>query len=389
MAQAARPLPSFTDFPASIADLTAPWLESVFRAHGLDARVASIEAKQVGTGQVGGSYRITVSYDGDPGEAPPTVVAKLVSEDPDSRKTGFATRTYEREEYFYRHLSGRLRTKGMRIAKCWAAEHAPEREAALLLLEDLAPANAGDQLAGCDPGRAELALREAAKLHAEFWASEELPKLGGFLGMPGNPQAAAGLAQVYQGSWWPGFVERYKPRMTPHILALGSRLARSLRGWLLLRARPPLTLAHSDLRIDNLMFPPAGNPGGDYCCVVDWQTLQVGQGAVDVGYFLGGSLLPEDRRKHARRLVEVWRGELLANGVKDCTAEQAWDGFRQGFFASMVMAVAAGMTVGRTDRGDEMFWAMFARAAEAAIETGAEELLPAEEGAEAGQVPAP
>ena len=45
------------------------------------------------------------------------------------------------------------------------ASAGPGRAEGVLVLEDLAPAEQGDQIAGCTVGQAELAVDEAARLH--------------------------------------------------------------------------------------------------------------------------------------------------------------------------------------------------------------------------------
>ena len=51
--------------------------------------------------------------------------------------------------------------------------------------------------------------------------------------------------------------------------------------------------------------------GGPPVTVVDWQTAAVGVGPSDVAYFVGAGLLPDDRRRHERALVERYCREAL------------------------------------------------------------------------------
>lgn len=48
----------------------------------------------------------------------------------------------------------------------------PSAHEYILLMEDLAEANVGDQLAGCTHDEAELAIRSVASLHAHYWGCE-------------------------------------------------------------------------------------------------------------------------------------------------------------------------------------------------------------------------
>jgi hypothetical protein len=95
--------------------------------------------------------------------------------------------------------------------------------------------------------------------------------------------------------------------------------------------------------------------------VVDWQTVGVGPGALDVSYFLGAGLSVEDRRAHEEDLVLGYHEALLGLGVEGFDRERCWKDYRAFAFAGFHMAVLASMVVERTDRGDEMFLAMAGR----------------------------
>jgi hypothetical protein len=44
----------------------------------------------------------------------------------------------------------------------------------------------------------------------------------------------------------------------------------------------------------------------------------------DVGYFLAGTLSPEDQRAHNKELMFYYRKQLLANGAPAPSAEELW-----------------------------------------------------------------
>jgi hypothetical protein len=70
--------------------------------------------KAIGTGQVGATYRITLNFAGDPHGFPPTIVAKLPSNDELSRTTGKSHLTYLRESRFYQTFRGQKADGGAR-----------------------------------------------------------------------------------------------------------------------------------------------------------------------------------------------------------------------------------------------------------------------------------
>ncbi len=360
-------LPSFANFPATPEAMTEQWLTEVLCANGVDTRVASLTRERIGTGQIGQNVRLTLTHEpGAPDDAPTSLVAKFVSPDPTSRGTGLALGIYAKEALFYRHFAPRLLGR-MRVARCWAAEFDAAREATLLLMEDLAPAVQGDQMRGCTVPEVELAIVQLAALHATFWQDESLRSTEG-LSDPKDPMRVAFVQQLMT-MYWPAFIDRYQDRLRADQIALGDALVPLLDRWILERTGP-ITLVHADYRADNLMLAPG------FSSAVDWQTVAIGYGGEDLGYFLGASLPVELRREHEQRLVGLYHHAITDRGVNDYTFDQVWNSYRHGQFAGFVTAVISSMITERTDRGDEMFWTMADRHLTTAIDTNAAELLP-------------
>ncbi len=367
-------VPFFADYPATPEDLTPQWLTKVLQANGVDAQVRSFAVARIGTGQIGQNVRISLMFDDEAStnvQRPPTLVAKFVSPDPTSRATGIALGNYEREVQFYRDLAPLLAPTDLRIARCWAAEFTAERESTVLVLDDLAPAEPGDQIKGCSVDDARIAVRQAAIFHATFWESPHLAKTP-WLKDPQDAERAAQLKMLL-GMFWPGFVDRYRDRLRPEAEAVGDHIVATADQWILARTGP-FTLTHGDYRLDNVMFETKGTVRSSVA--VDWQTPAIGIGGIDIGYFIGAGLLQDDRRTYELELVKLWHNELLNLGVRNFSIDQAWDDYRHGQFSGIIIAVVASMITERTDRGDEMFWAMAGRHFEAALETNAAELLP-------------
>jgi aminoglycoside/choline kinase family phosphotransferase len=360
----------FPDFPATPEELTPAWLTSVCRAHGLHIEVDTLTHHRIGTGQIGQNHRYAITYT-DPegasqGGAPTSLVGKFVSPDPTSRTTGLMMGIYAKEATFYQQLAPSLAGR-MRVPRCWVSEFDVDREATLVLMEDLAPAVQGDQMEACSVGTAELAVQELAALHSTFWEHDVLTGIAE-LGDPTDPMRAMILKHL-MNEHWPAFIDRYRTELTDDMIAVGNQLTACIDQWVLGRTGP-LTLTHNDYRADNLMITAA------WTAAVDWQTVSVGWAGTDLGYFLGASLLPDDRRANQERLIDQWHQRLVENGVTNYSRAAAWDDYRHGQFAGFVTAVVSSMITQRTDRGDAMFWAMAGRHLETALETNAAQLLP-------------
>lgn len=351
-----------TDAPVLRApeDLTTGWLEQVLDA----GPITSFTATAIGTGQMSQSHRVELVYADGASAGPASVVVKTASQDEGSRAAGVGLGAYEREVRFYRELAPRL---GGPLADCLAAIHDPEEGWFTLVLEDVAPAHQGDQIAGCGLGEARLAMRELARVHAPVFADSELgatPWLNQEM-----PLSQALLTQLL-----PAFLERYGDRVAPEHREVCERFVASLDGWVADR-RPPLGLVHGDFRLDNMLFGDAGAPRP--LTVVDWQTVGWGPAMTDVSYFLGAGLPVAERRAHEEALVRLYHEELRAHGVAGFPWELCWEEYRRRCFLGILMVVAPAMLVERTPRGDEMFMTLLARYAQQALDLGALDLLPA------------
>lgn len=349
--------------------VTGEWLTSVLAHTGLlgGAQVVGLEQEDIGTGQVGANVRYRLRYDSPHTAAPATIVGKFAARDEASRAAGIATLTYETEVAFYRDLAA---TVDISRPTCYFASIEPGTADVVLLLEDMAPAEQGDQIAGCGLAQAELAVDEAARLHGPRWGDATLLDHDW---LAFGVEAGPGIADLYTWAWGQ-FVERYEATLAPGAREVGEQLREGVHHWL--QHRPPaLTLVHGDYRLDNMLFGPRVVPASRPLTVVDWQTVRLGCGTLDVAYFLGAGLDVATRRAHEHALVARYHRALEAYGVPDYPFEACWEDYRRFSYSGYLMAVVASVLVGRTDRGDDMFMAMANRHAAQITDLAAHELL--------------
>ena len=344
-------------FIARPDQVTPDWLTTVLRAAGAtdEGTVLDVHATPVGTGQVGECVRFGLTWD-DADAGPATVLGKFPSDDETSRATATAVRTYEVETRFYQQLRSRVDIAAPvpHYAQIDMATHD-----FAIVMNDLAPAEQGDQIAGCTPDEAAIAVEEVAKLHAPLWGDSTLAGLEWM--NRSSPEGLRGIVDMV----WPGFLERYAGRLDPEVEAAGSSLVERLEAYLSWRPEQ-LTAVHGDYRLDNMLFDPS--PGGVPMTTVDWQTVSHGPGVQDVAYFIGTGLEPGLRAEVERDLVKEYHATLRAGGVKDQSFDACWDQYRRYAFAGFIMAMISSMIVGQTDRGDEMFMAMANRSGRMALD---------------------
>lgn len=327
-------------------DLTPQWCTAALQragALGVEAAVASVAvASAVGTGQMADTVRFDLAYRG--GSGPPTVIGKFAAADDNSRNTGLALRCYEIEVRFYEEVASLV---GARVPACYGAAVDPATGWFTLVLEDIAGAEQGDQLAGCDGGTAALLLGEIALVHAPCWES---PRLEGREWLArSSPESSRVTGQLLAGVL-PGFLERYGDRLSKEHRAVCERVVGDA-GSLLVERSGPRTVTHGDFRLDNVLFPlDGGRPA-----IVDWQTALYAPAAGDVAYLLGGSLSTEERRAHEADLLDAYHDALARAGVRDYGLDALETDYRRAAVNGLFVAVGASMLVARTDRGDDMF----------------------------------
>jgi hypothetical protein len=340
--------------------LTAAFLTTALAGRLSGAAVTAAEATPVGTGQVSDTYRLRLAYDGSP-DLPDTMIAKVPAADPASRNAARAFRTYEIEASFYDQVAPGL---PVCLATCYYSAYDAGLDEYVVLLEDLAPAEAGDQLTGLRPDQAAAAVDEMAALHAAGWGSEQLAALS-WLNRSGPDSAALMTAVVTD--LYPGFRERYASRLEPGTLGLIEDFLPQA-GSYLTGTGEPRTIVHGDFRADNLLF------GAARPAVLDWQTASFGAGTGDLAYFLASSLPVAARRRYEEALVQRYHAALCRRGVALSWAH-CWTSYRRHAFSGLVMDIIAAMVVRQTERGDEMFATMARRHARHALDLDALSLL--------------
>jgi hypothetical protein len=336
--------------PRGPEDVTVSWLSSVL---GTDA-ITSVDVGPIGTGQTGATYRAAVTYSADTG-LPETFVVKLAAQDPDVRAR--VVLGYKSEVEFY---SAVAETLSLPIPRCFHCDITEDAADFVLLLGDMAPAVQGDQIAGCTPEQAELAVRAVAGLHGPRWcdpawlefSATAMPK-------PGDDAAAKGLGDVAVMAA-DMTIERLGSSMTDNDKATLREAAELITPWLALEPKR-FSLLHGDYRLDNMLF----DPDSTKITVVDWQTLTVGLPSRDVGYFTATSLVPEVRAQVERALVDAYHGELRAYGVTDYDSETCWRDYRLGILQAPLISTLGLAFASTTRRGDEMMAVMLQRGCQA------------------------
>ena len=256
----------------------------------------------------------------------------------------------------------------VRVPRCFYIAEGKSSDDFVLVLEDLGPAQTSDQIVGCDMSQAEAAIDSAAGVHAPFWGSPALDSASWNVRSMWIPQ----VAQAYP-ALFAQYSDAFRDKVSADDLAIGEAFAPVIGEWFAQQPRP-WTITHGDFRLDNMLFGIRG--GAEPIGVLDWQTILVGSGVVDVAYFIGTSLPTDVRREHEERLVRRYHAGLLQRGVKDYSFERCWNDYRYSALLGYFMATYAPMLVKRTERGDQMFAQWLQRVADQMRDLDSPALLP-------------
>jgi hypothetical protein len=352
----------------TVADLTPSWFTAALTESGTIAAgdaVASVDAEPIGTGQVGLVALARLDYDDSAADGPSTLVVKLPSPDAGSRGMAAAMGLYEAEVRFYEEIAPRL---GPAIPRMhWGAVDAPAGRFTLVLDDLSCAAEVGNMVAGCGLEQAALAIDQLADFQAPVWGDPDLPA---------RPWLEPTRTDMLFAAVQPAvdlFLERFANRLRPEHLDLVRRLAPHAAGY---RARvwePPYVVAHSDYRLDNLLF--GRTPDAPPISVVDWQGARLAPPLLDAAVFLASCVTPEDRRAHERDLLRSYYDRLVTAGVSGFSFDDCQESYRRCSLWPFLLGVAVSVTVVQTERGDAMWARLMSGAAELVLDTGAAELL--------------
>jgi hypothetical protein len=335
--------PPLIDAPGKI---DADWLQRAFAAGGAvqAQRIAMLtEIAPVGHGTSQSTVRARVGYNSGHITAPTSAIVKIGKTM--ARETN-SVGAFVREARAYQFFGAEPPFRAPRLY--WAATDA--EGLCNLVLEDLAEAEPGDQIAGCSPAHAAAAVRELARFHRAYLGAPKLDRLdwlqdhAGFL-----PLYADGAAAVRAGIAGPQPAETLAA-----IDAFGALAER----WL--KAEPRRrTLVHSDPRVDNILFERDAG-GALRACLIDWQCASVGDPQYDVAYFLSGSVSPKDRRAIERDLVAE-HVNILAEADAGYGFDEAIEAYRFHIVSGLWLTVVAAAFIEANDHHARLLAALLER----------------------------
>ncbi|HEX7821118.1 MAG TPA: phosphotransferase [Sphingobium sp.] len=346
------PIPALLE---RVEDIVPAWMDAVLRGAGVAAPpLRAVRAEPVGHGTTSVVCRLHLDYAGKGAGARAISPATLIAKFPRGKQDGLAVDPvvagFAREVAAYRHFGA---AAPCRIPRCYLAA-VDDRGVFNLILEDLdAGCCPGDQIAGCSIAEGMAVVHELAGLHAAWW---EAPALSTLDWPRDRTSAAAQHARLYRRGA-AVMQERFGDRLDAQALRIIGDAAELVERFY---ATPPAvrSLIHTDPRVDNIIFEGEGE--ALRACLIDLQSMAVGDPANDLAYFLTGSLSPTDRAACERDAVEVHAARLRGAGIAQDSAD-AWERYCQYAMAGLTGTVAAAGVVQQGEHVDRLLMTLVRR----------------------------
>ncbi|HXZ61628.1 MAG TPA: phosphotransferase [Acidimicrobiales bacterium] len=247
------------------------------------------------------------------------------------------------EVLFYRHLAA---ASGVRTLECFYADVDPVTRHGVVITADVAAQGAAflDALSPYSSDQVAESLEQYAVLHGRTWASgrTDQPWLAPRLEATMRARGLREISGNFEGPI--GSRVPVAARDAERLVDVVRRLAQ------LLERTEPRCLLHGDAHVGNLYLDAAGRP-----CLVDWQLVQHGPWYLDVGYHIGCTMGPEERRRTESDLLAHYLDRLRAEGADAPAWDDAWRSIRLGlvygfFLWAITLKVAPRITTVMLER---------------------------------------
>lgn len=290
------------NIPNTLEDIDASWM-----GRALNAEVSACHVTDSHSGTTGrGTLEVSYANDTD---LPKRFFIKLPPADELQKAFVCSSGMGRREALFYQQLSAEV---PVRVPYCYYANSNASGDRYIMLLEHLEDSACTFQNASANYSLdyVRTVLSAFAKLHARYWES---PRFSGDLEWVQPPLQHAIAVQLVDkalgkfGSSMPSVFQE----MAKLYLAETDAIHR-------LWNTGESTLIHGDVHDGNLFFD--GNHPG----FLDWAILARGPGMRDVGYFLAGTMTPNDREAHQREMLVHYRDQLITGGIVPPSLADLW-----------------------------------------------------------------
>ena len=313
-------------------NINASWLTEVLRNSGFVNHQAILDLKLQSIGESIGFlsriYRIAPRYSEPNAGLPKSLILKIHTDRPEFFSVGERLKAFDRESGFYRHISPRINGRLPIIYASYS-----QGGKGWILMEDLSHMKSGDQVYGLNHQEIKASLSAISSVHAYCWEACDQ------YSYPWLPTDDFWF-RVDPQPLWTKLKECYGLRIGQEAITLLDEYVKRHDEIFSRLHKCPRTIVHGDLRADNLLIDnnDHNNPG---ITIIDWQTVTISAGAVDVAFLILGSEPAAERHGHFKDLVSHWHSNLVSLGVNNYSLSQAYSDVRLASLACLSAPIKA------------------------------------------------
>ncbi|MDH5673173.1 MAG: ecdysteroid 22-kinase family protein [Myxococcales bacterium] len=324
------------DFPKTIDAIGVEWLTEALHAAGAlpeHGAVVELSSEPVGEqGQTGEVAKLTLRYEGERGQAPLSLVAKVPPPFEQIRQQMHAMGLYQREVRFYQDIGDEA---GISVPHCYFAGIDDDSGDFLLLLEDMSACREGDfWLGSLEDTR--TAVDALAGMHARWWNSPKLVEFPWLVQHDDADYNVTMLGAVIKGTL-PVVEQRFAEHFTGYIRDAARKLEENWASLTTWQPEWPFTLTHNDYHPKQFFFPTEA--GGRFA-VFDWQSVASSAPTNDLARILIYGLRPDALREHRAELLARYRRGLSERGVNYDAKQLEYDCRKSMLFSLFIMIFA-------------------------------------------------
>ena len=232
------------------------------------------------------------------------------------------------------------------VPRVWGIHEDPEREAYILVLEQLRNMihmDTADDVSGWQKHDIEAALKGIAQCHAVWYGREDELLQQPWLMDPPSLEGMVAKSELWEALGVHA-LEEFPEWFSKHDLKLHRQLVSNIPRWWKPIEEMPRTLIHNDFNPRNIALRPTRD-GGVKLCAYDWELATMHLPQRDVAEFLAFVLPPDVGEDEVSHFVGVHRRALEAAAGVTISEEDSRFAYRRGLqdfaitrFAVYVMA---------------------------------------------------
>jgi hypothetical protein len=313
------------EVPRAVNDITPGWLTHALSDYLDGGEVTAVHQTEIIWG-TSTKVRIVADFDGDPVPGGPRRELCVKGEFDAANVAAMGQSTTHREVVFYDEVAPQLEIPVMTV---WYGAADPEAGGVMVTNDLLAEGvTFGEPAVPISVDEVAAGLETLGRMHGASWGREypDIPFLH-----HGSQEVELAFRHLFSPENWAAIAERESPPPLPSSLDDRDRIVKACAAMFDADRSAEHCLIHGDAHIGNTYTDPTGQ-----LYFLDWPAAALDAWALDVSYFIAGSLSVKDRRSEETALLRSYLDVLVASGGPDIPFDEAWFDYRRHQIRGMI-----------------------------------------------------